>query len=227
GPVAGRKLRAFGRWMTVIGLVRDIKYHRLTEGATPFFYTPVRQTGGGEFWMAFFVRTRGAARNAIAVLEREAAGVNPATRGSAFVPYEEWIGAALYAQRVAAALLGVTGAAALLLAAVGLYSVLAFAVSQRTQEFGIRIALGALPRHVLGVMLRQGTGLIAAGVAAGSVAAYGLMRVAAAVVPALETGDPLVFGGAALLLGAVGLGASYLPALRATRVDPVVALRSE
>jgi ABC-type antimicrobial peptide transport system permease subunit len=227
GPAVGRKVQAYGRSITVVGMVRDMKYHRLTESAAPYFYTPVRQTSGGEFWMAVFVRTSGPARNAIALLEREAAQVNPATRASAFVPYEEWIGSALYAQRVAATLLGVIGGVALLLSAIGLYSVLAFAVSQRTQEFGIRIALGALPRHVLGVMLRQGLGLVLAGLAAGSVIAFGLMRLAAAVVPALKIDDVSVFAGAILLLTLVGLLASYLPALRATRVDPVVALRRE
>ncbi|MBS1854442.1 MAG: ABC transporter permease [Acidobacteria bacterium] len=227
GPAVGRKVRAYGRWLTVVGLARDIKYHRLTEGPTPYFYTPVRQTSGGEFWMAFFVRTNGPARNAITLLEREAAAVNPATRAGAFVPYEEWIGASMYAQRVSATLLGVIGAVALLLSAVGLYSVLAFAVSQRTQEFGIRIALGALPRHVLGVMLKQGLGLILAGLAAGSVLLLALVRLAASFVPALRIDDFQVFAGAVLLLGIVGMLASYLPALRATRVDPVVALRRE
>ena len=228
GPVLGRRVRAEdGPWCTVIGLVRDIKYHKLTENPMPYVYTPVRQVSGGEFWMAFFVRTAGPVANASAVLAREAAAVNPATRGSAYLAYEDWIGASLYSQRVAATLLAVVGTISLVLSAIGLYSVLAFTVSQRTNEFGIRIALGARPAHILATVMRQGMGLTFAGVCAGILVALGSMRFVAAFLPNLKIDDPQVFTAAILVLSLVACLASYLPARRATKVDPVVALRRE
>ncbi len=221
----GRKVRAGGQSFTVVGVVRDSKYRRLTEGRTPIFYMACRQTSGGEFWMAFFVRTTGPAMPA--ALARAAAAVNPATRGSEFVPYQEWIGAAIYPQRVAATLVGVVGVISLLLSSIGLYSVLAFAVNQRTHEFGIRIALGAQSRHVFSTMLRQGMTLTLAGLGAGTLGAGVVLKVSAAFLPKLRTDDPAIFGGAILILSLVGFLASYLPARRATKVDPMVALRQE
>jgi predicted permease len=227
GRVVGRKVRAHGQSYTVIGLVRDSKYRRLMEGRTPFFYTACRQMSGGEFWMAFFVRTTGAGGGTVATLAREAAAVNPATRGSSFVPFQEWIGAAIYPQKVAATLVGVVGGISVLLSAIGLYSVLAFAVSQRMHEFGIRIALGARSRHVFSSMLRQGMALTLAGLAVGTLSALLVIRVSSAFLPQLRTDDPAILVGSIVLLCLVGFLASYLPARRATKVDPVVALRQE
>ena len=123
--------------------------------------------------------------------------------------------------------MGVVGAISLVLSAIGLYSVLAFAVSQRTHEFGIRIALGARSRHVLSIMLRQGMALTLAGLCAGTMSALVLLKVSSAFLPKLRTDDPAIVAGSILLLSLVGFLASYLPALRATKVDPVVALRQD
>ncbi len=177
--------------------------------------------------MAFFVRTTGPVSGVLASLDREAAAVHPATRGSAFVPYQDWIGAALSPQRVAATLVAVVGASAVLLAALGMYSVLAFAVTQRTNEFGIRIALGALPWRVFSEVARQGLGLTVVGLVAGGLIAAAALRFASSLAPELSAADPAAFAGAVVLLCAVGLLASYLPARRATKVDPVEALRQE
>jgi ABC-type antimicrobial peptide transport system permease subunit len=166
-------------------------------------------------------------RSALRALDREAATVDPGTRGASFVAFDGWIEQSLYAQRVAAILVGVVGAISLVLSAVGLYSVLAFAVSQRSHEFGIRMALGAGPWRLLVTVLRQGLGLTAAGLGVGALAALAAMRFAAPYLPKLKTGDPQVFGGAILVLSLVALLASYLPARRATQVDPVDALRQE
>lgn len=225
--VLGRVVRAHGRSFTVIGLARDSSYRWLTEGGTPFFYTACRQLSGEEFWMAFFVRTTPPVGGAAEALGQEAVAIDPATRGSDFVPYQDWIGAALYPQRVAAMLVGVMGAISLLLSAVGLYSVLAFAVSQRIHEFGIRIALGAQPRHVLSTVLRQGMALTLAGLGAGALSALGVLKVSSAFLPKLKADEPTIFAASILLLSLVGFLASYLPARRATKVDPVVALRQE
>jgi ABC-type antimicrobial peptide transport system permease subunit len=141
------------------------------------------------------------------------------------VEFKEMVAVSLYAQKVAAALLSVIGAVALLLAALGIYSVLAYAVSQRAHEFGIRMALGATPSDVVGLVLRRGMALTAAGVVLGAVLAIVLMRMAAGLLVGVSPGDPLAIGGSALFLGAIALLASYLPARRATKVDPVVTLR--
>jgi ABC-type antimicrobial peptide transport system permease subunit len=133
----------------------------------------------------------------------------------------------LYAQRVAASLLSVVGGISLLLAAIGLYSVMSFAVSQRTHEMGIRMALGARPGAVLGLVLWQGLRLIVPGLVVGGVIALAAARMAGGMLVSVNASDPLTFGGAVAFLGAVAGVASYLPARRATRVDPVVALRNE
>ena len=227
GPVLGRKVHAEGQLFTVIGLARDSKYRKLTEGPTPCFFTASRQLSGGEFWVAFFVRTTRPLEGMVTALGREATAVNPATRGSGFLPYQDLLAAALYPQRVAATLVGVVGAISLILSAIGLYSVLTFAVRQRTHELGIRIALGGRSWQVLSTMLRQGMILTLAGLGAGTLIALGGLKVSSAFLPGVSLDDPAVFAGSILLLSLVALLASYLPARRATKVDPAVALRHE
>ena len=226
-PGVGRKIRAGGPWATVVAVVADSKYRRLTEPRTPWFYTPSLQTMGGEFWLAFFVRTTKPLESVLPALRREAAEVNPLTRGSDFIPYRAWVEAALYSEKAAASLVGAVGAISLLLSAVGLFSVLSFSVKQRTHEFGIRIALGGRYWNVLSPMLLQGMTLTAAGVGAGTLLALAVLRVATAFLPKLSSNDVAVFAGAMLILGSVAFLASFLPARRAAKVDPMVALRHE
>jgi predicted permease len=221
----GRRVQVDGTWSTVIGLAKDSKYHRLTEPATPYIYLPYRQCHGGEFWTAFFIRTTGPARGSFAAVRREAAAINPNAGVAEVVEFQEIIAGSLYAQKVAAALLGVLGAVSLLLAALGMYSVLAYAVTQREHEFGIRLALGAAPSNVVGLVLRRGMALTAAGIVVGAVLAVAAMRMAAGLLVGVKPGDPEAIGGSALFLGAIALLASYVPARRATKVDPMVALR--
>ena len=139
--------------------------------------------------------------------------------------FQEIVAGSLYAQKVAAALLGVLGAVSLLLAALGMYSVLAYAVTQREHEFGIRLALGAAPSNVVGLVLRRGMALTAAGIVVGAVMAVAAMRMAAGLLVGVKPGDPAAIAGSALFLGAIAVVASYVPARRATKVDPMVALR--
>jgi predicted permease len=221
----GRRVMVDGAWSTVTALVKDSKYYSLPEPPIPYIYTPYRQRHGGEFWTAFFIRTVGPARGSIAAVRHEAAVIDPNAGAAETVEFKEMVAVSLYAQKVAAALLSVIGAVSLLLAALGIYSVLAYAVSQRAHEFGIRMALGATPSDVVGLVLRRGMALTAAGVVLGAVLAIVLMRMAAGLLVGVSPGDPLAIGGSALFLGAIALLASYLPARRATKVDPVVTLR--
>lgn len=133
----------------------------------------------------------------------------------------------LFAQRVAASLLGVVGGIAVTLATIGLYSVMSYAVSQRTQEMGIRMALGGQPGDIIALVLRDGFRLIVPGLLGGSVMALAAVRVVAGMLVNMSGFDPITFVSAAVFLGFTAALANYLPALRATRVDPIIALRSE
>jgi predicted permease len=221
----GRRVLVDGAWSTVAGLVKDSKYYRLTEPPTPYIYLPYRQRHGGEFWTAFFIRTVGPARGSFGAVRREAAAINPNAGASEVVEFREMVAGSLYAQKVAAALLGVLGAVSVLLAALGMYSVLAYTVSRRAHEFGIRLALGAEPSDVVLLVLRRGMMLAVAGIVLGTVLAIGAMRMAAGLLVGVSPGDPVVIAGAALLLGTIALLACYLPARRTTKLDPVVTLR--
>jgi ABC-type antimicrobial peptide transport system permease subunit len=173
------------------------------------------------------VRTSGDPRRLVTAVQREVATVAPTWMIERVRTLEEHIGASLLPQRIAAGLLGAFGVVALLLAAVGLYGVVAFAVAQRTREIGIRVALGAQSGEVLGLMLRQGMTLAGIGLLVGVPLAAVVAKLVSGFLVGTSAADPLVFLGAAGLLALVTLVASYVPARRASRVDPMLALRSQ
>ncbi|MGH9594286.1 MAG: FtsX-like permease family protein, partial [Bryobacteraceae bacterium] len=144
-----------------------------------------------------------------------------------FESMDETIANSLAARRFSMVLLGIFAALALILSSVGIYGVISYLVGQRTHEIGVRIALGAQPADVLRMVLGQGTRMTLAGVGIGLVAALALTRLMAKMVFGISASDPLTFGGVAALLVVVALVACYVPARRATRVDPIVALRYE
>ncbi|MCC6862918.1 MAG: ABC transporter permease [Bryobacterales bacterium] len=222
----GRKVRVGTRQATIVGLVRDSKYHTPIEGPTPFFYIPFRQWFAPGLNFSVFIKTAGDPLRMTPVLRQEALALNQDAIFSTRL-LSEANTASLFAQQAAAGLLGVVGAIALLLAAVGLYSVMSYAVSRRAQEMGIRMALGAQPKAVLGLVLREGLRLTIPGLLAGSAIALAASRVVGAMLVNVSAADPLTFLGAAAFLALVAACASYLPALRAMRVDPAVALRGE
>jgi predicted permease len=222
----GRKVRYEGVRAIVVGLVKDSKYHTPIEGPTPFFYIPFRQWFAPGLNFSVFIKTTGDPLRMTPVLRREALALNQDAVFSTRLLSEATAGS-LFAQHVAASLLGVLGGISLLLAAVGLYSVMSYAVSLRTQEMGIRMALGAQPGDVLGLVLRQGLRLAVPGLLAGSVIALAAARIVGGMLVNVSASDPLTFVSAAVFLGLVAALASYVPALRATRVDPMVALRNE
>jgi predicted permease len=222
----GRKVRIGDRQAVVVGLVKDSKYHTPIEGPTPFFYIPFRQWFAPGLNFSVFIKTTGDPLRMTPLLRREALALNQDAVFSTRSLADATTGS-LFAQHVAASLLGVVGGISLLLAAIGLYSVMSYAVSQRTQEMGIRMALGAQPGDVLGLVLKEGFRLIVPGLVAGSVMALAAARIVGGMLVHVSASDPLTFASAAAFLGLVAGLASYLPALRATRVEPMVALRNE
>jgi predicted permease len=223
----GHKVHGWGEWFTVVGVVADSKYHRVTENPQPYFYIPIRQIFRPEYGLTFHVRTSGSVGEAIAALRRETATIDPALTIFDAQPMTEYIAASLFGPKITANLLGVLSAVGLLLAAMGLYGTLAYSVAQRTREFGIRLALGAQPHHILGLILRESGKLTLYGMTAGVILAVVSTRIVAHQLYRISPLDPLTYGGVGLLLVAVALAASYIPARRARRVDPMVTLRYE
>ena len=148
-------------------------------------------------------------------------------RPLAVMPLSDYISAAWFGPRIASLFLGVLGVMSMLLAGVGLYGVMAYEVSQRTREIGIRMALGAGPESVLGMVMRRGLLLALSGIAAGLAIALAAAPQIAPLLYQVSPADPVSIAGAALFLIAVAVLASLIPALRATRVDPIRALRQE
>jgi len=223
----GRKVRGWGEWFTIIGEVKDSKYNNLTETHLSFFYVPFRQVYRADMGLTFYTRTTINPSEAIATMRREVRAIDPNVTTIDALPLAEHIVDTLYADKVAASLLSVLGGLALLLAAVGLYSVMAYSVSQRTHEIGIRMALGAERVHVLRLVVGQGLVLTLVGIAAGLVAALALGRLMASFLYGTTATDPKTFIAVSALLTGVALLASCIPARRATKVDPMVALRYE
>jgi predicted permease len=223
----GRRVRFGPKWATVIGMAHDSKYFDIAEAPRPHLFQPIRQKAPSGGQLYFFLRTATPPAPVIAGLRREVAAVD--SRAAAFdgMPFTEWSDVTLLPQKVAASLAGGLGLIALLIAAVGLYSVMAYAVSQRTQEIGIRMALGARPLDVLGDVLLRGMALTSVGLTAGMAAALAATRLISGMLVQVSATDPVTFGGASLFLLSVALLASYLPARRATRVDPIQALHCE
>jgi len=223
----GRKVHGWGKWFKVIGEVKDSKYVSLTESKLPFFYAPFRQVYRADMGLAFYIRTKTGPDEAINTMRRDVRSTDPNVAIVNAVPLAEHIVKSLFAEKVAAYLLSVLGGLALLLAAVGLYSVLAYSVAQRTHEIGIRMTLGADPRHVLGLVVGQGLPLTLMGIGAGMAASLAFTRLLASVLIGTTATDPMTFIGVPVLLAGVALLAMYIPARRATKVDPMVALRHE
>ncbi len=222
----GHKIRAWGKEFTVVGLVKGSKYYILTEPARPYFFVPFRQAAAPAD-IAFYVRAAGDPLAMISTLRHEATIVDPNAGVFDAMPLSDYVGAPLFPQRFAASLLSALGAMSLLLAAVGLYSVMSYVAIQRTHEIGIRLALGAQPRDVLGMVIRKGIVLAGTGVIAGTAAALAVTRLVSSILVNVSATDPLIFAAAAFFLVLVALLASYLPARRASKVDPIVALRHQ
>ncbi len=211
--------------LQVIGVVGTTVVGQIGEDPQPVAYLPMRQQYSPFGTLVARTNTNpepliGAVRAQVQPIDKNLAFTNAQT-------VQQILGQGLWAARMGAALLGLFGALALILASIGIYGVLAYSVAQRNSEIGLRMALGAQPRQVLALVLRQGMLLALIGATAGILVALPVARQAAGLLYGVSATDPLTYVGITLLLMAVALLACYLPARRATRIDPLVALRVE
>ena len=209
----------------VVGVAKDAKYESLDEYPRSFVYRPLSQSWVG--FVALIVETSGAPGDFTAPLRGVLHGVDPDLRVYEIETLEQYAMDSLWKLRWQASLLAVFGGLAMLLAAVGLYGIVAYAVAQRTREIGVRIAMGAQRADVMWMVLSRGLGLTAIGIGVGLVLSAGVTRLLAMLLYGMSSLDPVAFSVAALGWLTVAMLASYFPARRAMKVDPVVALRWE
>ncbi|HEX9918310.1 MAG TPA: ABC transporter permease [Pyrinomonadaceae bacterium] len=223
----GKRLRtdSEGPYLEVVGVAKNAKYRGLREEPLPFFYTPLAQ--GAQSSMTLFVRTDGDPLAVLPSVRSELKSLDKNLTLFQVNTLSAHLDEALSSDRMIAVLLGVFGVAALLLAAVGLYGVMSYAVARRTHEIGVRMALGAQAGDIIKLVLWQGMVLLLVGGVVGLAASYALTRLMSSLLYGISATDPLTFAGITLLMACVALLACYLPARRATKVDPMVALRYE
>jgi predicted permease len=214
---------ASGQWTEIVGIARNSKYAALSEPSTPVVYMPMTQRH--ETGVTLYVRASVSPAALVSTIRREIQSLEPNLPVPDIQTMTQTIGTSLYAPRMGAVLLSVFGGLALLLASLGVYAVLAFSISRRTREIGIRIALGANRHGVLGLVLREGMSLVATGLAIGLLAGYFASKWIQGFLFDVSPRDLTTFTVVPCVLAAVALLACYLPARRATRVDPVIALR--
>jgi predicted permease len=208
----------------VIGVARDTISGLVISRNDPHIYLPL--SPGNPHGTFLQVRTRSDAYRVMGAIRAEIVALNPDAT-LAMKPTAEWLHLQTTPFRIAANIALGLGLAALLLASIGLYGVMSFVVAQRTREVGIRVALGAEPRSILSLFLKQGVHLIGIGILLGLVGGAGVARLLTIILINLSPFDPLTFGGVSLCLTLVALLATYLPARRATKVEPIIALRHE
>jgi putative ABC transport system permease protein len=209
----------------IIGVVGDVRQMGLDTPAEPTVYWPHPELVMSE--MTVVVRTENDPLTLVSAVRNELQQMDPEQPMAAIATMDQLLSGSLSRSRFTMLVLGVFAALALVLACVGIYGVIAYSVTQRIQEFGIRMALGANRRDVFRLVLGQGTRLTLLGIGLGIVAALIVTRLMATLLYGISATDPLTFAAVALLLALVALAACYIPARRATRVDPIVALRYE
>jgi predicted permease len=215
-------------WRTIVGVTRNTRHYELESPSRMQLYVPIQQSGRG--WstsMYVLVKTPGDPLAMTELVRRELSLMDPDVPLTDVETMEGYVDQAMAGSRAMGRLLTVFGAVALFLSAIGIFGVMSFSVVQRLREIGIRMALGARQGDVVRMVSRQGLALALAGVAVGLIAAFGLTRVMSSILYDVSAADPLTYGAFALFLVGVSLLAAWLPARRATRVDPVIVLREE
>ncbi len=219
----GERVQVKGRWMRVVGVAKDSKYQSVRETPKPFFYVPWRQNatvGSG-----LYIRTPLSAETMATAVAREVRALDARLAPFEMITMQEQVDRSTSAQLVAVTLVGVLGGLALLLAAIGLYGVMSYAVSESSRELGLRMALGAGASNVLRLVMSRGLGLMLGGVLLGGAVALGLTRLMGNMLYKVSPRDPVAFGAAFAVMTIAALAACCLPAWRAARTDPARALR--
>jgi len=211
----------------VVGVAKNAKYATIEENQREAFFVPVAQSHWARTSGALLIRTAGDPSAAVAAVRRTLLEMRSNLPYPEVKTLEDIMRPELQPRRLGAAMFGVFGLLALVLAAIGLYGVVSYAVTQRTREVGIRMALGAQQVHVVSLVVRQGALLTLVGLVIGIAAALGAARLITHLLFGVSATDPITFVGVAVVLAAVAALASYLPARRATKVDPIIALRAE
>ncbi|HYT65226.1 MAG TPA: FtsX-like permease family protein, partial [Vicinamibacterales bacterium] len=228
-PLAGRIMADDKNVIDIVGVVEDTKIRSLDEKPEPFLYTPFAQPTG-PFAMdrgTLLVRTSGDVRALVPALRDQLRATDPAAPLSAVTTFEWQVRRLVMPQRMGAAFFAAFAALALTLASIGIYGVAAYVAALRTREIGVRIALGADRAHIRALVLRQGATPVGLGIAAGVALALAGGRFAAGFLRGVTAHDPLTYTGVAVLLSAIALAATWIPARRAARLDPIRALRVE
>jgi predicted permease len=225
GTPVGRSVTLYGQRYTIVGIAGDAKYSNLTDPPTPFVYFPVEQ--GWATRRSLIVRTAGDPALIAPAVHAAIREIDPGLPRVPMVTLREANSIVLFPQRIAAMVTGALGAVGLLLASVGLYGIIAYSVSRRTREIGIRLALGARSTGVVGLIVREGMRLAAVGVVLGILLAGAVTQLLAKFLFTVSPLDVLTFGGMSMLFIGVALLASWLPARRAAAADPAVVLRAE
>jgi putative ABC transport system permease protein len=221
----GQRITLWGGPTEIIGVVGDAKHKELNKETGPMSYWPIAQQPDAS--MIFALRTHGDAAAVATAARKEIQTLDPQQSVGDVYTLESLVGNSIAAQRFNALLFSVFAVVALLLSVGGIYGVMSYAVAQRSHELGVRVALGARSRDVLKLVIGQGMKLTLAGVAVGLVLAFGLTRTLRNMLFEVSATDPSMFVGVAAMLAAVALLACYIPARRAIRADPLVALRCE
>ena len=221
----GDRLQVKDKWLEIVGVSKTSRYYSMREMPKPFFYVPLRQKFS--VGAALNIRTKLRPETMAAALSRELKAMDANLALYEVISLQEQLDRSTSAQKVAVTLTGVLAGLALVLASIGLYGVMSYTVSQSTRELGLRMALGARTPELFRLVISRGLALTAGGILLGAAAALGLTRLLGYLLYKVSPRDPLAFGSAFLILLIVSLIACLLPAWRATRVDPIVALRYE
>jgi predicted permease len=221
----GQRLKAKDRWLQIVGIAKNSNYRSKTETPVPFFYVPLRQNFRVQ--NTLLIRTPETPGAMMKALAREVHALDPNLAPLITDRLQDQIDEISYSQRLAVTLVALFGVMALFLAAIGLYAVMSYTVSQGTRELGLRMAFGAGVKDLLGFVMLRGLRLTAAGIVIGAVAAVMLTRLMGNLLYKVSPRDPIAFGTAFIILIVVAFVACFLPAWRATRIDPIQALRDQ